>query len=162
MHPGLHDLLEYTSTGEEFRQIYCPPFRSHETHSLGIAPEMAECHKQPEIVEVKAGQCSFDPANAKLSPKCSRIPCVNRFSGSVFGSVQRQEKILEPRTELSVQVRGFTEPEPELCVRFSPVQVRTEIPSRTLPTLELGISRLKLRRTGMSRTFCYTRCPGLF
>ncbi|KAJ7290283.1 hypothetical protein C8J57DRAFT_1212918 [Mycena rebaudengoi] len=27
LHPGLHDLLESTSTGEEFRQICCPPLR---------------------------------------------------------------------------------------------------------------------------------------
>ncbi|KAJ7275967.1 hypothetical protein C8J57DRAFT_1224111 [Mycena rebaudengoi] len=74
------------------------PFRSHETGSVGIAPEMAECMGKPELL-----------------------------SCSGFGSVQRRKKILESRTELWVQVRGFIEPEPELCVRFSPVQRREAI-----------------------------------
>ncbi|KAJ6618971.1 hypothetical protein B0H10DRAFT_1947180 [Mycena sp. CBHHK59/15] len=37
-------------------------------------------------------------------------------------------------------VQQFAEPEPELCVLFSPVQVRTDFPNRTLPSLPWAVN----------------------
>ncbi|KAJ6613535.1 hypothetical protein B0H10DRAFT_2272325 [Mycena sp. CBHHK59/15] len=51
---------------------------------------------------------------------------------------------LFPNAEPEPEVQQFAEPEPELCVQFSPVQVRTDFPNRTLPSLALVDNGLDL------------------
>jgi len=67
--------------------------------------------------------------------------CFVVISDGRFGVRTRFERVrqnflsFERRTELPVQVQQIGEPEPELCVQFGSVQVRTDFPNRTLTTL---------------------------
>ncbi|KAJ7662737.1 hypothetical protein DFH06DRAFT_1128948 [Mycena polygramma] len=75
----------------------------------------------------------------RISPQSSPKPPLNPLDGSScgsrFSSVQRKKSLAERRTELQVQVQAFAEPEPELCVRFSPVQ-----PALAPPLVQSGLA----------------------